>query len=558
MDTQRIDDIWGERTPFPAGGTWPARVDRYLADGIEPENVERWVQGACLLCSNGCGLEVAVKDGRMVGVRGRTDDRVNHGRLGPKGLYGWQGQLRDRLTIPLVRRGGRLVECDWETAMSTVVERSRALLARSGPSSHGFYTSGQLMIEEFYSLAVIARGGIGTPHLDGNTRLCTATAAAAFAETFGSDGQPGSYRDVDSCDTIFLYGHNVAETQTVLWSRILDRLDGADPPRLVCVDPRRTKVVERSTVHLPIRNGTNLALMNALVHQLIAAGDVDAEFVDAHTVGFESLAAITADATPEWAAAVCGVPARDIRRAAEIFGAAERAVSTCSMGFYQSHQATAAACQVNNLHLLRGMLGRPGAGILQMNGQPSAQNNRETGCGAALSGFRNWANADHVAELAELWNVDRDRLTLPAPPTHAMEIVRLAEHGDIGFLWISGTNPAVSMPDQARIRRVLSGDQCFVVVSDGYRSETAELADVVLPAALWAEKTGTFTNVDRTVHLQDQAVDPPGLARGDLDIFVDYARRMGLTDRDGRPLPSWDTADAAFDALEALQRRPGL
>ena len=238
----RIRDIWGARTPFASGTAWPERVDEFLVDGVAASEVERWVRGACLLCSNGCGLEIAVRDGRMVGVRGRAEDRVNHGRLGPKGLYGWQGEQHERLTTPLIRQSGRLVETDWETAMSEVVARSRALLDAKGALSHGFFTCGQLIPEEYYTLAVIGKGGLGTPHMDGNTRWCTATASAAFQESFGCDGQPGSYTDIDSCDALFLFGHNVAETQTVLWARMLDRLDGADPPRLVCVDPRRTNV----------------------------------------------------------------------------------------------------------------------------------------------------------------------------------------------------------------------------------------------------------------------------------------------------------------------------
>jgi ferredoxin-nitrate reductase len=290
--------------------------------------------------------------------------------------------------------------------MSRVVEQSRKLLDEKGPLSHGFYTSGQLMLEEYYTLAVIGKAGIGTPHMDGNTRLCTATAAAALKETFGVDGQPGSYDDIDHCDALFLYGHNVAETQTVLWARILDRIDGPDPPALVCVDPRRTKVAERSAVHLAVRPGTNNALMNGLIREVIARGWADEEYVRAHAVGFEELTRLTADYAPERVAEICGVDAADVRRAAEIFGTSGRIVSTVLQGFYQSHQATAASCQVNNLHLLRGMLGRPGCGILQMNGQPTAQNNRETGADGDLPGFRNWGNPEHVGELARLWNVD--------------------------------------------------------------------------------------------------------------------------------------------------------
>jgi anaerobic selenocysteine-containing dehydrogenase len=197
------------------------------------------------------------------------------------------------------------------------------------------------------------------------------------------------------------------------------------------------------------------------------------------------------------------------------------------------------------------MIGKPGAGILQMNGQPSAENNREAGCGAALPGFRNWDNLWHVRELAELWNVDPIVIPHWSPPTDANAIFRYAEQGTIGFLWIAGTNPAVSMPDLGRIRSIIGGDQCFVVVSDGYLSETGELADVVLPAALWAEKTGTYTNVDRTVHLQNKAVEPPGQARSDLYIWIDYARRLGLRDKDGNPLPAWSTPQEAFEGWKA-------
>ncbi len=217
-------------------------------------------------------------------------------------------------------------------------------------------------------------------------------------------------------------------------------------------------------------------------------------------------------------------------------------------GFYQSHQATAAAVQVNNLVLLRGMLGRPGAGVLQMNGQPTAQNTRECGANGDLPGFRNWENAGHIAELAEIWNVDTDRIPHYGPPTPAMQMFRYAEQGSIKFLWISGTNPAVSLPELARIRAILTQERLFVVVQDLFLTETAQLADVVLPAATWGEKTGVFTNADRTVHLSDKAVDPPGDARADLDIFLDYARRMDFRDKDGQPLVWWHDAESAFEA----------
>ncbi|MFD7069627.1 molybdopterin oxidoreductase family protein [Streptomyces sp. NPDC059913] len=545
----RIADPWGTRTPYARHAPWPRRVDTCLSEGTDAASVERWVRTASLLQSNGDAMDIAVRDGRVAGVRGRPEDRVNRGRLDPKDLFGWQANASpDRLTTPLIRRGAHLTECDWDTAMDAVVSRSRTLLDERGPGALGFYTSGQLFLEEYYTLAVAARAGIGTNHLDGNTRLCTSTAAEALKESFGCDGQPGSYDDIDHADVIALFGHNPAETQPVLWMRMLDRLAGDDPPGLVCVDPRPTVPARRATVHLAPRVGTNVALLNALLHEIIRTGRVDDAFVTHRTVGFDDLAATVAPCTPEWAAGICDVPAARIGEAAELLGSAECLLSTVLQGFYQSHQATAAAVQVNNLHLLRGMLGRPGAGVLQMNGQPTAQNTRECGADGDLPGFRNWQNDQHVHELARLWNVAPESIPHYAPPTHALQMFRYAEQGSIRMLWISGTNPAVSLPELSRIREILSREGLFVVVQDLFLTETARLADVVLPAATWGEKTGTFTNADRTVHLSEKAVEPPGGARPDLDIFLDYAARMDFRDKDGAPLIDWTDAESAFEA----------
>jgi anaerobic selenocysteine-containing dehydrogenase len=547
--SDRIAQPWGTRTPYQPGQPWPQRVDSFLADGVDAESVDRWVQSAAVLHSNGDGLDIAVKDGRIVGVRGRAVDRVNHGRLDPKDLFGWQANASpDRLTTPLIRIGGRLRPCAWDTAMDRIVTHSRHLLERLGPGSIGFYTSGQLFLEEYYTQAVIAHGAIGTNHVDGNTRLCTATAAEALKETFGSDGQPGSYTDVDHADTIALFGHNVAETQAVLWMRILDRLAGAQPPNIVCVDPRRTPVAEQATVHLAPLPGTNVALMNGLLHEIIAHDWIDHDYIDSHTVGFDELRKRVQEFPPERSAQICGVDADEIRQAARLLGTSKRLLSTVLQGFYQSHQATAAAVQVNNIHLLRGMLGKPGCGVLQMNGQPTAENTRECGADGDLAGFRNWANDDHIAELAALWNIEPQQIPHYAPPTHAMQMFRYAEEGTLRMLWVTATNPAVSLPELARIRDILGQQRLFLVVQDIFMTETAALADVVLPAAAWGEKTGTFTNADRTVHLSEKAVEPPGSARSDLDIFLDYARRMDFRDKDGHPLPPWTDPEAAFEA----------
>src|SRR5919205_1613437 len=263
--------------------------------------------------------------------------------------------------------------------MDLIVRRTREIRDRATASAIGFYTSGQLMLEEYYTLAVIGKAGLGTPHMDGNTRLCTATAGESMKESFGCDGQPGSYTDIEQADAIFLYGHNMPETQTVLWARILDRTRGETPPVIVCVDPRTTDVAREAErtggVHLAPRPGTNQAFMNGMIRELLERGWQDQAWIDAHTVGLEELQRIVEPWTPERTAEVCGIDAEDLKRAVEIFGTTARVLSTVLQGFYQSHQATAASCMVNNLHLLRGLIGKPGCGLMQMNGQPTAQKN---------------------------------------------------------------------------------------------------------------------------------------------------------------------------------------
>jgi len=545
-----IQDVWGPRTPYHGEGAWPARVDE-----LTGEDPDRWVQSCCVLCSNGCALDIGVKSGRIVGVRGRAEDRVNRGRLGPKGLHGWAANnAPDRLTRPLVRSGGRLREADWPEAMDLVVRTAKQVLERQTANGIGIYSTGQLFLEEYYTLAVVGKAGLGTPHMDGNTRLCTATAARALLETFGTDGQPASYSDYDLADVILLAGHNVASQQTVLWMRLLDRLSGPNPPKLVVIDPRATETARHAAVHLAPRVGTNLALMNGLVHLVIESGRIDRRFIEGHTVGFEDLKARVSGYPPERVQEITGVPADRLREAAHLLGTAERLMSGVLQGFYQSHQATAASVQVNNLQLIRGMIGKPGCGVLQMNGQPTAENTRECGCDGEMPGFRNWENKEHVRELARLWNVHEDQIPHWAAPTHAMEIFRHAEEGSIRFLWVIATNPAVSMPDLPRIRKILGDEGLFLVVQDAWMTETAEYADVVLPAALWGEKTGTFTNSDRTVHLSLKAVDPPGEAKSDLDIVLDFARRMDFRDKDGAPLIKWADPEGAFNAWRECSR----
>ena len=543
-----IEDIWGYRTPYYEN--WLERVDKQTIE--EPDE---WIQSACILCSTGCGLDIGVKDGKIVGVRGRAQDRVNRGRLGPKGLNGWiANNSSDRLTTPLVRRDGKLEEASWDEAMKLMVQRSKNIIENYSENAIGIYTSGQLFLEEYYTLGVIVKAGLGTPHCDGNTRLCTATSDAALKISFGTDGQPASYTDIDVTDCIMLVGHNIASQETVLWMRMLDRLAGPNPPKIVVIDPRVTFTAQKADVHLQPKLGTNVAVLNGLIHLLVKNGHIDENYINQHTTGFELLKKQTLKWTPELVEEVTNVPARKLMEAANLIGNANTLLSTALQGVYQSNQATAAAVQINNIQLIRGMIGKPGCGVYQMNGQPTAQNNRECGTDGDMPGFRNWQNENHIKELANLWNVEPSKIPHWQPSTHCMQIWRYAEQGSIKMLWISATNPAVSLPDLSRIRKILRKEDLFVVVQDAFLTETARLADIVLPAALWGEKTGCFTNVDRTVHISHKAVEPPGQAKADLDIFLDYAKRMDFKDKDGNPLIKWSTPEEAFEAWKKCSK----
>jgi len=373
-------------------------------------------------------------------------------------------------------------------------------------------------------------------------------------ESFGSDGQPGSYADIDYTDCIMLCGHNMAATQTVLWTRILDRLAGPKPPKIVVVDPRLSDTAKLATVHLKPKIGTNVALFNGIQHLLFANDWVDYDWIGKHTVGVDALKDTVKEFTPNVVEQITGVPREDLQKAAEIIGTTKTLLSTALQGIYQSNQATAAACQINNINLLRGMIGKPGCGIFQMNGQPTAQNNREAGCDGEFPGFRNHLNPDHMEELAKIWNIDPVQVPHWNEPTHVENILSFISHGTIEMLWISGTNPLVSLPNVGRVRELLTKKDLFVIAQDIYPTETTAIADVVLPAAQWGEKTGCFTNVDRTVHISHKAVEPPGEAKSDLQIFLDYGKRMGFKDKDGSDLLPWTNSEEVFEAWKKLSK----
>lgn len=527
------------------------RIDINLGIQGEPD---KWVHSACILCSNGCGMDIAVKGGKIVGVRGIADHPVNFGHLGPKGEHAWvANNIKKRGTVPMIRRGkdAALEPVGWEEAMDFFIEKFKAAW-RQGHQNLACYSSGQLTIEELYTLGKLWRAGLRSANIDGNTRLCTATSATGLMSNFGCDGPVASYIDVDEADLLCLYGHNVAEAQTVLWERMLaaKKKNGG---RIIVFDPRKTPTVTQGAdLHLPVKVGTNVALMNGIIYLLINNNWINKDFIAKHTVGFEQLKVVTNQYPPERVAEICGISQQDFETAVEWIGTTPKIVSTVLQGFYQNVEATASASLVNTVHLLLGAIGKPGSGPLLMAGQPSAMSNRETGAGGSYPGYRNPHSDAQMRDLCEKWNIEFDTFN-PEVPKDILTMMEAAERGEIEFMWVMGTNPLVSLPNQNRSERIMK--RMFMVVQDPFiDTETVSLADIYFPAAMWGEKEGCVTNADRSVNLLLKAVDAPGEARSDFDIFVEVANRLDFKDKDGAPLIRFKQPKDAFEEWRIISK----
>jgi anaerobic selenocysteine-containing dehydrogenase len=520
--------------------TRPYVVDERFGPLHETRAADRWVRTTCGYCAVGCGMYLGVKDGRAVAVQGDPDHPVNAGRLCPKGLCEHQTIAAEgRLTTPLVRRtpGGAQEPATWDEAVGATVVAFRRLLADHGPESVAVISTGQLVTEEFYALGKLVRAGLGLRHYDGNTTLCMASAVSGYKRSFGSDGPPGAYADLDQADCILLVGANIADNHPLLAPRVLDNRRAT----VIVVDPRVTKTAMMADLHLPVRPRGDIALINGMIKVVIDEGLVDRRYVADHTEGFEELAAHVADYGLDRVAADCGVPAEDIRTAALAFGRAERGFVGWTMGVNHSVQGTETVTLLNTLCLITGNVGRAGAAPFSITGQCNAMGTREAGATATLPGYRPWEDEAARAEIAALWGVPSERLPTGRGRAYP-DIVEGVLDGTIRGLWVIATNPVVSFPNRARLETALRNLD-LLVVQDGFATPTTELADVVLPAAVWGEKEGTYTNAERRVSRVRKAVEPPGQAKADFEIFLAVARALGVA---GELYPGWRTPEDAF------------
>ena len=502
---------------------------------------EQWVRTTCGYCSVGCGMYIGVRDGRAVSVKGDPEHPVNRGRLCPKGLSEHHTlHAEGRLTTPLMReeRAGPAVPVSWDTALARVVGGFTDLLGQHGPDAVAVISTGQLVTEEFYTLGKLLRGGMGLRHYDGNTILCMSSAVAGYKRSFGSDGPPGAYEDLEHADVILLVGSNIADNHPLLVPRVLDNRGAT----LIVVDPRVTKTAMLADLHLAVRPRSDVVLLNAIIKVLLDEDLVDHAYVDAHTEGLAELTAHVQDYTLDRAATDCGIDAEVIRTAAVTLGRARRAFVAWTMGVNHSVQGTETVTLLNTLCLLTGNVGRLGAAPFSITGQCNAMGTREAGGTSTLPGYRRFEVEEERNELADLWGVPHDRLPVDRGRAYP-DIIEGILDGQIKGLWIIATNPPVSYPHRRKLEQAL-GMLDLLVVQDGFETPTTVLADVVLPAAIWGEKDGTFTNSERRVSRVSKAVDPPGLARSDFDIFLAVADAMGL----GEELfAGWEGPEDAFD-----------
>lgn len=504
------------------------------------KRADRWVNSTCGYCSVGCGMQLGVKDGRVVSVRGNPDHPVNLGKLCPKGLAEHYAiEAEGRAKFPLLRKNGQLVRVSWDKAIGTMIEQFRAAQRKHGPQSLGVISTGQLVAEEFYALGKLVQLGLGARNFDGNTTLCMSTAVAGYKRSFGSDGPPGCYEDLEHADLILLIGANVAENHPILCTR----LEQNKGKTLIVVDPRVTKTAMMADIYLPVKPRSDLALVNAMLRIVIDEELYDKEYVASHTTGFEQLRLSLAPYTLDYAAQITGLEPELIRKVALLYANAKAAFIGWAMGVNHSTKGTETVNAINNLALVTGNIGRKGASPFSVTGQCNAMGTREAGFTSGIPGYRKFESKRDRQEIARLWNVPVERI--PAQRGLAYpDIVEGAVAGKIRALWILGTNPLVSFPNVDVLRHAL-GNLDFLVVQDGFHpTPTTELADLVLPAAIWGEKEGTYTNSERRVSKVNAAVAPPGESRSDFNIFLAIADRLGCKDELFR---GWTQPRDAFD-----------
>jgi assimilatory nitrate reductase catalytic subunit len=502
----------------------------------------------CGFCSTGCSLDVHVRGGRAVNITPTADYPVNADAACPKG---WDAlaplRAPDRATTPLVRwSAGSLEPVSWDTALDVFVTRMKAIAAKHGNEALAFLGTGQLPSEELALLGALAKFGIGMVHGDGNTRQCMATAVVAYKQAFGFDAPPYTYADLEQSDVLVFVGANPCVAHPILWARVCKN---PHDPTIVVVDPRRTETAMAATLHLALRPKSDLVLFYGIANLLVQRGWLDHAFIAAHTTGFEQLVAHVAPYTLERVADATGLAPEQIEQLAQHIHRGRRVSFWWTMGVNQSHEGVRVAQALINLALMTGNIGRPGTGANSITGQCNAMGSRLFANTTNLLGGHDFTCADHRAKVAAVLGIDVARI----PTVNSLaydQILEAIHRGKIRALWIVATNSAHSWINQSDAIDVL-GRLDLLVVQDMYATtETARRAHLVLPAAGWGEKDGTFINSERRIGLVKRVAHAPGAALADFYIFKLIAEAWGCGDLFRR----WTSPEAVFRILAELTR----
>jgi ferredoxin-nitrate reductase len=497
----------------------------------------------CPYCGVGCGLEVLppAQPGKTINrdndgnplwqVRGDRNHPSSKGKVCVKGGTIAESLDKNRLKYPMLRDSldEPFRRVSWDEAFTKIVDRIQTVRATQGVEAICMYGSGQFQTEDYYIAQKLLKGCLGTNNFDANSRLCMSSAVAGYIQSFGSDGPPACYDDLEETDCAFLIGTNTADCHPIVFNRLRVHHKKNRHVKLIVVDPRKTKTAEAADLHLAIQPGTDMDLLNGIAHLLMRWGELDTLFIDECTQGFSQYAEVIRQYPPEVVARRCGIRIDHLEQAAKYWAESQKVLSLWSMGVNQSSEGTAKVRTIINLHLMTGNIGKPGAGPFSLTGQPNAMGGREAG-GLAhiLPGYRVVANPQHRAEVEIAWGLQPGSVN-PMPGKDAWRMITDLETGDVGLLWIAATNPAVSMPDLVRTKKALLQSPFTVYQDAYYPTETAAYAHLLLPAAQWGEKTGTMTNSERVVTLCSKFREPPGEAKPDWEIFAEVGRRLGFT-----------------------------
>jgi assimilatory nitrate reductase catalytic subunit len=511
-----------------------------------------WKYTTCGYCSTGCSIEVGLNaDGKAVSARGVGDADVNRGKLCIKGIFEYElFETEGRGRVPLMRERHHQAfqQAGWDQALDKVAAEIQRIQGSYGRDALAIVSTGQIMTEEFYTLGKLARGVIGTNNYDGNTTLCMSSAVSGYKRSFGSDGPPGCYEDFEHTDCLLAIGSNLPEQHPVIYWRMREAREKRKYP-LIVVDPRVTMLAQNADVHLPVKPGTDVVLLNSIAHVILHEGLQDQAYIEAHTEDYAAFRGLVDQYDPVSAAKICGIDEDSIRNVARLYAKAASAMTIWTMGINQSTHGSDGVVAINNLNLITGNIGKPGGTSLSITGQCNAMGTREWSSCSGLPGYRTLEKERDRLEIAEYWGIDADFF----PEKRGLfmtDILPAIETGQIKGLWLIATNPMTSMPNTARIRKTLEKLE-FLVVQDAYADvETNEYSHVFLPAAIWAEKEGVFTNTERRVNLIRNVIEPFGESKPDFWIFNNLAKRI---ERDSKPnFP--ETTEQVFEEMKELSR----